>query len=99
MTKVNVSKLARAAGLSPTIVHNRLHNGWTMEEALTTPKFGRRAMPALMTPATETKVTEQPVPQKSSPSRMPMVVVYAAVLQATLSVCAVTAAWLFNAQH
>ena len=88
MAKVNVSKLARAARLSPTIVHGHLNNGWTLEEALTTPKFGRRAVPALMTPSTETKVTEQPVPQKSSPSRMPMVVVYAAVLQATLSLYA-----------
>lgn len=90
MTKVNVSKLARAAGLTPTIVHGRLNTGWTLEEALTTPKFARRRKSAPVTPTTETKVTEQPVPQKSSPSWMPIVVV---VVLALLVVV------LLNAQH
>lgn len=83
MAKVNISKLARAAGLAPSVVHNRLAQGWTMDEALKIPKYGRRRKSAPVTPAlttearpsVSTKVIEQPVPQKSSPSWMPIVVV------------------------
>jgi hypothetical protein len=38
-----------------------------------------------VTPTTETKVTEQPVPQKSSPSWMPIVAVAVLALLAVLS--------------
>jgi len=75
MPKGNISKLARAAGLSPTLVHSRLKQGWTLDEALKLPKYGRRSKSTPVIPTTETKVTEQPVPQKSSPSWMPIVVV------------------------
>lgn len=85
MAKVNISKLARAAGLSPTVVHGRLNNGWTLEEALNTPKFGRRSASAPVTPTTETKVTEQPVPQKSSPSWMPILAVAVVALLLVLA--------------
>lgn len=85
MAKVNISKLARAAGLTPTIVHGRLNIGWTLEEALITPKFGRRRISSPVTPTTDTKVTEQPVPQKSSPSWMPILVVVVVSLLVALS--------------
>jgi hypothetical protein len=90
MAKVNVSKLARAAGLSPTVVHGRLKMGWPLEEALSVPKHGRRVKPAPVTPTTKTVSTDKPVPQKEqtrpvqkkSPSWMPIltVVVVAALL-------------------
>jgi hypothetical protein len=85
MAKVNISKLARAAGLTPTVVHGRLSQGWTLDDALRTPKYGRRSKSAPVTPTTETKVTEQPVPQKSSPSWMPIVAVAVLALLAVLS--------------
>lgn len=86
MTKLNISAQARAAGLEPTIVHGRLKTGWPLEEALSTPKYGRRVKPAPVTPTTETVVTEKPVPQKTSPSWMPIlaVVVIAGLLVLSL---------------
>jgi hypothetical protein len=39
-TKTNISELAREAGLSPKVVHNRLTKGWTLENALNTPLGG-----------------------------------------------------------
>jgi hypothetical protein len=36
-----VSELAKAAGLKPGTVYNRIHNGMTLEEALNTPLHSR----------------------------------------------------------
>ena len=41
--KPNVSALAREAGLSPKLVHTRIHKGWTLERALSTPAKKRNA--------------------------------------------------------
>jgi transposase-like protein len=35
--KINISALARHAGLEPATLRSRLHNGWDLREALTTP--------------------------------------------------------------
>ena len=40
--KVNVSALARAAGLKPALVHNRLYAGMSLEDALSSQKYARR---------------------------------------------------------
>lgn len=96
MAKVNVSKLARAAGLAPTVVHNRLKMGWTMDEALKTPKYGRRAKHAPVSQTTKTVSTEKPVPQKEqprpvqkkSPSWMPILTVVVVVGLLVLSLYA-----------
>ena len=88
MTKPNLSKLARAAGLTPSVLHSRLHAGWTLEEALKTPKYGRRVKPAPVSQTTETVVTEKPVPQKTSPSWMPILAVVVVVGLLVLSLYA-----------
>lgn len=88
MAKVNVSKLARDAGLTPSLLHSRLHAGWTLEEALKTPKHGRRVNPAPVSQTTETVVTEKPVPQKTSPSWMPILAVVVVVGLLVLSLYA-----------
>ncbi len=79
MTKLNISAQARAAGLSPTVVHGRLKMGWPLEEALSVPKHGRRVKPAPVTTTTKTVVTEKPVPQNTSPSWMPILAVVVVV--------------------
>jgi hypothetical protein len=85
MTKPNLSAVARAAGLTPSVLHSRLHAGWTLEEALNTPKHGRRRKSAPVNPTTKTKAIEQPVLQESSPSWMPIVAVAVLALLAVLS--------------
>lgn len=35
--KESIAELARAKGIKPTIVHNRVAKGWSLEKALTTP--------------------------------------------------------------
>jgi len=56
--KVNVSELARKNGISPNVVYNRLHSGWSLEKALNTPVRKRKSRPRkkpvapLVTPAT-----------------------------------------------
>lgn len=88
MKKINISAQARAAGLTPSVVHSRLHAGWTLEEALKTPKHSRRVKPAPVTPTTETVTPEKPVPQKTSPSWMPILAVVVVVGLLVLSLYA-----------
>ena len=96
MTKLNISAQARAAGLEPTVVHGRLKMGWTLDEALSIPKYGRRAQQDPAIPTTETVSTEKPVPQKeqprpvqkTSPSWMPIIVVVVVVGLLVLSLYA-----------
>lgn len=42
--KINISQVARDAGLTPAAVHARLHSGWTLEQALARP-VGPRGRP------------------------------------------------------
>lgn len=55
----NISELARKNGLKPSVVHNRMASGWSLEKALNTParlrKAGRRKKPDAP------KTTEKPV--------------------------------------
>ncbi len=37
----SINSQARAAGLTPVVVHSRLHYGWTLEAALKTPVMTR----------------------------------------------------------
>lgn len=64
MTKVNVSALARAANLKPALVHQRLFMDWSLEDALSTPKNGRRPTPSA---ASKPKIiTVPPLTQKNT---------------------------------
>jgi hypothetical protein len=42
MAKLNISEKARRAGISPNVVHNRMHTGWTLKRALETPVRHKR---------------------------------------------------------
>jgi hypothetical protein len=83
MANVNISKLARAAGLAPSVVHNRLHCGWTLEEALNTPKYSRRPNP---TPRPPKPVKLTMAEAKPKPNDASMLLLAASVV--ILCVCA-----------
>jgi hypothetical protein len=40
--KKTISQMAREAGLAPTVVHQRIKTGWTLDKALSTPTRSRR---------------------------------------------------------
>jgi hypothetical protein len=41
-SELSVSQLAKQRGLNPTLVHNRMHRGWSLEKALDTPVRPRK---------------------------------------------------------
>jgi len=53
-TSTNVSELARKKGLHPSVVHNRLGRGWSLEDALNTPARLKRGRPR------KTRIKDQP---------------------------------------
>lgn len=83
MAKLNVSKLARAAGHPPSLIHSRLATGWSLEDALSTPKHARRPIPPTLEVA--------PEPQTEAKSTLRWEYILVGV------VCAAAAAWLASA--
>lgn len=60
-SKVNVSQLAKEKGIDPSIVHNRLHRGWDLEQALNKPVRHRKSKGSSTAKAKTTQVVNRTV--------------------------------------
>jgi hypothetical protein len=52
--KLTVAEQARKAGIAPNVVHSRLHSGWSLDKALSTPvrlRKGKKRKPDDSSPA------------------------------------------------
>ena len=58
MKNETIADKARAAGIDPGVVYNRLHRGWTLAKALKEPvKHRRKNTPVTRVPAVESSKT------------------------------------------
>ena len=71
MSNQNVSELARKAGIKPSIVHNRIHRGWSLEEALEKrPRLKKKSTKKAAPKKKFKKVVEDAMPQVKIPEPM-----------------------------